>query len=864
MRNLRFYSLAPLFDLPFFVLLVILFVLLVSTGSAHAQAALHATPVASPTASTVVPQWVRYAGVASQADGKPRTGRASITFQVFQDEQGGESLWSETQSVTLDAAGHFQVHLGATSPAGLPAALFATGEARWLEVQVRGSTPQTRVLLASVPYAMKAADAATLGGLPASAFARAGSTDAQTLAAEPAGVHQDTATAVTTTGGATGYLPVYSGTSTIDNSLLFQSAANVGIGTTTPAATLDVHGSLDVRGTLTLENSGTATTTAGANSQPLDFSASTYNSSSKAAQNAVFALRAEPVGNDTTSPGATLNLLYGLGGTPGETGLKISTKGVFSFAPGQTFASTATSGNAVSGTSTSGIGVSGASTSGDGVLGDTAGTTVGTAGVLGVAGSGNSDGFGGIAGVWGNASAHVGVLGTSNQYAGAQGISGTGQGVRGVSTSNSGVQGTSTSGTGVAGSSSTADGVLGYTAGNTLGTAGVFGVAGPRTSFNGIAAVWGDASSHVGVFGSSTLYAGVYGASTNGNGIQGSSTSGTAGSFTSSGSAPTVTATNSLGTITLYASTTSATDATVYASASGTAGVGVSATGDVGGVYGSTGAGGTGLEGYSNTGVGVVGISVKPSVVGIGFRNEKTAIWADSGSNPFQTDIIATLMAFADDNHSALMKNNSNNYPTMYLQNNGSAGLGDLPAAAVLRAGGKSGSCGISVEGHLSCTGQVKTLSTTRGGRMVESYAVHSPENWMEDFGSGTLRNGAVTVSIDPTFAETTNTNTDYHILLTPRGDSKTLYVANLTAKSFEVHESGHGTSSIAFDYRIVAKRKGYEGQRLTDVTQTFHAENARYEAPSRRAAQGTKAIRQPIKVSVTSVRLPAAVGGER
>jgi hypothetical protein len=49
-----------------------------------------------------------------------------------------------------------------------------------------------------------------------------------------------------------------------------------------------------------------------------------------------------------------------------------------------------------------------------------------------------------------------------------------------------------------------------------------------------------------------------------------------------------------------------------------------------------------------------------------------------------------------------------------------------------------------------------------------------------------------------------------------------------VTATGFEVRESGGGTSSLSFDYRIVAKRRGYEAQRLTDVTERFRAETAR------------------------------------
>jgi len=42
--------------------------------------------------------------------------------------------------------------------------MFASGQARGLEVQAEGQEPQPRVMLLSVPYALKAGDAQTLGG----------------------------------------------------------------------------------------------------------------------------------------------------------------------------------------------------------------------------------------------------------------------------------------------------------------------------------------------------------------------------------------------------------------------------------------------------------------------------------------------------------------------------------------------------------------------------------------------------------------------------------------------------------------------------------------------------------------------------
>lgn len=143
--------------------------------------------------------------------------------------------------------------------------------------------------------------------------------------------------------GTTNFIALWTNsTGTLGNSVLFQSGtgttAKVGINTTAPIATLDVSGTGNFRGALTLAATGTATSSAGKNSQPLNFSASVFNSSTATATPQKFVLQAEPLSNNTASPAATLNLLYSANNaTPAETGLKISNKGVITFAAGQTF-----------------------------------------------------------------------------------------------------------------------------------------------------------------------------------------------------------------------------------------------------------------------------------------------------------------------------------------------------------------------------------------------------------------------------------------------------------------------------------------------------------------------------------------------
>jgi hypothetical protein len=133
------------------------------------------------------------------------------------------------------------------------------------------------------------------------------------------------------------------------------------------------------------------------------------------------------------------------------------------------------------------------------------------------------------------------------------------------------------------------------------------------------------------------------------------------------------------------------------------------------------------------------------------------------------------------------------------------------------------GYCTINILGDLKCTGSKSAVVPVDGGsRKVALYAVEAPENWFEDYGSGQLSSGSVRIDLEPTFAQTVNTDLDYHVFLTPNGDCKGLYVSHKSPTSFEVHELGSGTSSVAFDYRIIAKRKNYESIRLADYTGQF------------------------------------------
>jgi hypothetical protein len=129
------------------------------------------TSAATTTAATaVVPNVINYGGILTDLNGKPLTGIQGVTFLLYSAQQGGAPLWIETQNITPAENGQYSATLGTTTSQGLPADLFTSGQARWLAVQVAGQPEQARVLLVAVPYALKAADAQTIGGLPPSAF----------------------------------------------------------------------------------------------------------------------------------------------------------------------------------------------------------------------------------------------------------------------------------------------------------------------------------------------------------------------------------------------------------------------------------------------------------------------------------------------------------------------------------------------------------------------------------------------------------------------------------------------------------------------------------------------------------------------
>jgi hypothetical protein len=502
-----------------------------------------ATTNSSPTL-TQVPRLIKFSGLAQDETKTSLSGVVGITFSLYKDQQGGSPLWVETQNVQVDASGHYTAMLGSASAEGVPLSLFSLGEAHWIGTQVSGHAESARVLLLSVPYALKAADAETLGGLPASAFmhANAGGVAATAGSRVGSAAAGKLAPAAVTGSGTKNFVPLWTGTTTLGNSTIYETGGKVGVGTKTPQAELDVVGS-GVRG-IQATVPGTQAAISGIATATSGGTTGTYGQSSDPNGNGVFGMD-----KATTGGSGVIGVSNATSGnSSGVFGQSASTAGtgVFGNETAKTGGVFGVLGMAVS-TGQYSAGVSGVENATTGVVSGVAGkassATNGAAGVGGFEGSATGQVFGvsggtnsttnfaaGVSGTEGAPTGQVyGVVGVSNSTTtGAAAVNGyepatTGQ-VYGVNGSTP-----STSGIGVGGAATA-------TSGSTIGVSGSSaspngsGVYGTNNATSGVAhGVVGQASSSqgVGVLGFNTATSGYT------NGVEGqvSSPAGAAGVF---------------------------------------------------------------------------------------------------------------------------------------------------------------------------------------------------------------------------------------------------------------------------------------------------------------------------------------------
>jgi hypothetical protein len=192
-------------------------------------------------------------------DGQPRTGSLPLRASVYAQQLDDVSLWSEIQEVTLDASGRYALNVGMTDAAGVPLTLFASGAGRWIGIGVVGETEQTpRTMLISVPYAVKASDADTLGGKTPADFLLVSNLRSALQSQGSGGLGNTPGTSVITSTNAIAKSSDTAGS--VSNSVMSEVGGLIGVGTLSPGSPLHiVKSDLTTNGVapmLTLEHAG--------------------------------------------------------------------------------------------------------------------------------------------------------------------------------------------------------------------------------------------------------------------------------------------------------------------------------------------------------------------------------------------------------------------------------------------------------------------------------------------------------------------------------------------------------------------------------------------------------------------------------
>jgi len=261
---------------------------------------------------------------------------------------------------------------------------------------------------------------------------------------------------------------------------------------------------------------------------------------------------------------------------------------------------------------------------------------------------------------------------------------------------------------------------------------------------------------------------------------------------------------------------------------------GVSGTGGTWGVFGySNVSGGTGIEGQSVQGNGVVAFSsccaglsaASSNGVGVFALSESSsaAIYSIGSTG----DAVDAVAGFGGNDQVALRGTN--------LGDNGSDGNGaDIYGSYIgviarnvagqgfpLVAADSNGTDLMFVDsaGDLFYHGGLFQFSRTQGGGEAVSYGARAASPTIEDNGTAQLVNGAANIQLDTAFAHSIDKRQAYQVMLTPDGDTKGLYIAAKSTTGFVVREVQGGHANIAFDYHIYAPSLGQAGMRMTEMS---------------------------------------------
>jgi len=128
---------------------------------------------------------------------------------------------------------------------------------------------------------------------------------------------------------------------------------------------------------------------------------------------------------------------------------------------------------------------------------------------------------------------------------------------------------------------------------------------------------------------------------------------------------------------------------------------------------------------------------------------------------------------------------------------------------------------GLYYSGGLAGSGTKSAVVRTHNGPK-EVYCQESPGNWFEDFGEGNIQNGQAIIQIPMDYLQTVTINSQYpmKVFITPNANLGNWWVEKRET-SFTVY-APDAPNGAGFDFRVVAKRAGYEDIRLREAPAAY------------------------------------------
>jgi len=225
---------------------VSLVVLMWASGAIAAPQAQPPADQAAKPPTVTAPTLIRVDGQLKTAAGEARTGLVPMVVSIYAEKDDTTPLWVENQAVTADDAGRYTVLAGVTLTDGVPPDVFSLATpGRWLGVGVQGETESMRMMLITVPYALKAREADMLAGKTLNDFVLSEKlTDSVKTTMKEEGVVTRPKTTDPKAVNTVDYLLKDNGAGGYTNSQIRDSSVNgnVGVGTNTPTQKFQIVG----------------------------------------------------------------------------------------------------------------------------------------------------------------------------------------------------------------------------------------------------------------------------------------------------------------------------------------------------------------------------------------------------------------------------------------------------------------------------------------------------------------------------------------------------------------------------------------------------------------------------------------------